>query len=171
MMYPARTTRPKSIAQQIGNSMSQLSRRIDLDCSVANSEAQWPMMRTEGSFTKAPAVVPRPVASISQRSIMRMGETVFVPTRCTLIRCGMSEPVTRTVCSVTFSFPSWLALTGVSASEALVTIRAVTAAAMTLFTTQKYTRWLALQIAGPNTSRNGSLPRLPRIQRRSLELS
>jgi hypothetical protein len=29
MMYPARTTRPKSIAQQIGNSMSQLSRRID----------------------------------------------------------------------------------------------------------------------------------------------
>src|SRR6478672_1203193 len=29
MMYPARTTRPKSIAQQIGNSMSQLNRRID----------------------------------------------------------------------------------------------------------------------------------------------
>ena len=62
MMHPARTTRPKSIAQQIGNSMSQLSRRIDLDCSAANSEAQWPMMRTEGSFTKAPGVVPRPVA-------------------------------------------------------------------------------------------------------------
>jgi hypothetical protein len=38
MMYPARTTRPKSIAQQIGNSMSQLSRRIELDCSAANSE-------------------------------------------------------------------------------------------------------------------------------------
>src|SRR6476620_9841228 len=29
VMYPARTTRPKSIAQQISNSMSQLSRRID----------------------------------------------------------------------------------------------------------------------------------------------
>jgi len=95
------------------------------------------MMRTEGSFTKAPAVVPRPVASISQRSIMRMGETVFVPTRCTLIRCGMSEPVTKTVCSVTFSFRSWLPLTGVSASEALAAIKTVTpAAAITLFTKQ-----------------------------------
>ena len=146
MMYPARTTRPKSIAQQIGNSVSQLSRRIELDCSAANSEAQWPMMRTEGSFTKAPGVVPRPVLSISQRGMTRMGETVFVPTRCTLMRCGMSEPVTKTVCSVTFSFRSWLPLTGVSASEALAAIRAVTTAAITLFTTQKYTRWLTLQI-------------------------
>ena len=94
------------------------------------------MMRTEGSFTKAPAVVPRPVASISQRSMTRMGETVFVPTRCTLIRCGMSEPVTKTVFSVTFSFRSWLPLTGVSASEALVAIRTVTPAAITLFTPQ-----------------------------------
>ena len=108
--------------------------------------AQWPMMRTEGSFTKAPAVVPRPVASISARSIMRMGETVFVPTRCTLMRCGMSEPVTKTVCSVTFSFRSGLPLTGASASKALVAISVVTPAAITLFTTQKYTRWLALQI-------------------------
>ena len=104
------------------------------------------MMRTEGSFTKAPAVVPRPVASISQRSITRRGETVFVPTRCTLIRCGMSEPVTKTVFSVTFSFRSWLPLTGVSAREALVAIRTETPAAITLFTTQKYTHWLALQI-------------------------
>ena len=104
------------------------------------------MMRTEGSFTKAPAVVPRPVASISARSIMRRGETVFVPTRRTLMRCGMSEPVTKTVCSVTFSFRSWLPLTGVSASEALAAIRAVKPAAITLFTTQEYTRWLALQI-------------------------
>ena len=106
------------------------------------------MMRTEGSFTKAPGVVPRPVLSISQRGMTRMGETVFVPTRCTLIRCGMSEPVTKTVCSVTFSFRSWLPLplTGVSASEALIAIKAVTTAAITLFTTQKYTRWLALQI-------------------------
>jgi hypothetical protein len=75
-----------------------------------------------------------------------MGETVFVPTRCTLIRCGMSEPVTKTVFSVNFSFRSWLPLTGVSASEALVAIRAATTAAITLFTTQKYTRQLALQI-------------------------
>ena len=101
--------------------------------------AQWPMMRTEGSFTKAPGVVPRPVLSISQRGMTRMGETVFVPTRCTLMRCGMSEPVTKTVCSVTFSFPFWLPLTGVSASEALAAIRAVTPATITLFTTQKYT--------------------------------
>ena len=104
------------------------------------------MMRTEGSFTKAPAVVPRPVASISQRSITRRGETVFVPTRCTLIRCGMSEPVTKTVCSVTFSFRSWLPLTGVSASEALVAIKAVTAAAITLFTPQNTPAGSALQI-------------------------
>ena len=134
------------IAQQIGNSMSQLSCRMDVDCSAANSEAQWPMMRTEGSFTKAPGVVPRPVLSISQRGMTRMGETVFVPTRCTLMRCGMSEPVTKTVCSVTFSFPSWLPLTGVSASEALVAIRTVTPAAITLFTTQNTPARSRLQI-------------------------
>jgi len=108
--------------------------------------AQWPMMRTEGSFTKAPGVVPRPVLSISQRGMTRMGETVFVPTRCTLMRCGMSEPVTKTVCSVTFSFPSWLPLTGVSASEALVAIRTVTPAAITLFTTQNTPARSRLQI-------------------------
>ena len=119
--------------------------------------AQWPMMRTEGSFTKAPAVVPRPVASISQRSIMRMGETVFVPTRCTLIRCGISEPVTKTVCSVTFSFRSGLPLTGVSASEALAAIRTVTPAAITLFTTQNTpagTRRKWSKKAAPNTRRS-----------------
>src|SRR5206468_348657 len=115
-------------------------------CSAANSAAQCPMIRTEGSFTKAPAVVPRPVASISQRSIMRRGETVFVPTRCTLMRCGMSEPVTKTVCSTTCSFRSGLPLTGGSANAAVVAIRAVTPATITLFTTQRYTRWLALQI-------------------------
>lgn len=130
------------------------------------------MMRTEGSFTKAPAVVPRPVASISARSIMRRGETVFVPTRRTLMRCGMSEPVTKTVCSVTFSFRSWLPLTGVSASEALAAIRAVTTAAITLFTTQKYTRWLALQIVKESRTeyeKEWSLPRLPGIHTVSLE--
>jgi hypothetical protein len=146
------------IAQQIGDSVSQLSRRIDLDCSTANSEAQWPMMRTEGSFTKAPAVVPRPVASISQRSIMRRGETVFVPTRCTLMRCGMSEPVTKTVCSVNFSFRSWLLWTGVSAS-APVAIRAVTAAAITLFTTQ--TTPAGSRCKSPDQTREGTIP--PRV--------
>ena len=103
---------------------------------------------------------PTPCASISQRSMMRMGETVFVPTRCTLMRCGMSEPVTKTVFSVTFSFRSWLPLTGVSASEALVAIRTETPAAITLFTTQKYTRWLALQIVKqkPDRTRRRSDP-------------
>jgi hypothetical protein len=132
------------------------------------------MMRTEGSFTKAPAVVARPVASISRRSITRMGETVFVPTRCTLIRCGMSEPVTKTVFSVNFSFRSWLPLTGVSAREALVAIRTETPAAITLFTTQEYTRWLALQIVKqkPDRTQEGVIPpRLPGIQTVSLELS
>ena len=94
------------------------------------------MMRTEGSFTKAPGVVPRPVLSISQRGMTRMGETVFVPTRCTLIRCGISEPVTKTVCSVTFSFRCGLSLTGASASKALVAISVVTPAAITVFTPQ-----------------------------------
>ena len=127
------------------------------------------MMRTEGSFTKAPAVVPRPVASISQRSMTRMGETVFVPTRCTLIRCGMSEPVTKTVCSVTFSFRSVL-LTGVSASEALAAIRAVTPAAITLFTTQNTPAGSRCKL--PDQTREGViLPRSPRIQTVSLELS
>ena len=101
----------------------------------------------------------------------RTGETVVVPTRRTLMRCGMSEPVTKTVCSVTFSFRCGLALTGVSASEALAAIITVTPAAITLFTTQKYTRWLALQIVkGSRTEREKrrSLPRLPRIQRLSI---
>jgi hypothetical protein len=125
------------------------------------------MMRTEGSFTKAPGVVPRPVASISQRSIMRMGETVFVPTRCTLMRCGMSEPVTKTVCSVNFSFRCGLSVTGVSASEAPVAIRTETAAAITLFTMQKYTRWLALQIV---KERTGKMPVGPTAKMAMLRL-
>jgi len=123
------------------------------------------MMRTEGSFTKAPAVVPRPVASISARSIMRRGETVFVPTRRTLMRCGISEPVTKTVCSVTFSFRSGLPLTGVSASEALVAIRTVTPAAITLFTTQNTpagSRCKSSRRAGPNTTRRSDPPTFTR---------
>ena len=130
------------------------------------------MMRTEGSFTKAPGVVPRPVLSISQRGMTRMGETVFVPTRCTLMRCGMSEPVTKTVCSVTFSFRSWLPLTGVSASEALAAIRAVTPATITLFTTQNTPARSRLQIVKESRTeyeKEWSLPRLPGIHTVSLE--
>ena len=101
-----------------------------------------------------------------------MGETVFVPTRCTLMRCGMSEPVTKTVCSVTFSFPSWLPLTGVSASEALVAIRTVTPAAITLFTTQNTPARSRLQIVKESRTeheKDRSLQRLPEIQKVSLE--
>ena len=86
-----------------------------------------------------------------------MGETVFVPTRCTLMRCGMSEPVTKTVFSVNFSFRSGLPLTGVSASEALVAIRAVTTAAITLFTPQNTpasSRCKSSNKAGPNARRS-----------------
>jgi hypothetical protein len=57
---------------------------------------QWPIIRTEGSAIKTPRVVRRPVASISRRSMIRIGETVVVPIRFSLIRCGISEPVTKT---------------------------------------------------------------------------
>ena len=48
---------------------------------------------------------------------MRTGDTVVVPTRRTWIRCGISEPVTKTSRSETFSscFEVWLA--GVPATE------------------------------------------------------
>ena len=55
-----------------------------------------PTARTEGSAINAPRVVRRPVASISRRSMIRTGETVFVPTGFSLIRCGINEPVTKT---------------------------------------------------------------------------
>jgi hypothetical protein len=113
-------------------------------------------MRTEGSFTKAPAVVPRPVASISQRSMTRTGDTVVVPTRRTLIRCGMSEPVTKTVRSITFSFRSGLALTGVSASKALAAIRIVTPAVITLFTPQNTPA--RSRCKSPDRTREGTVP-------------
>ncbi len=103
-----------------------------------------------------------------------MGETVFVPTRCTLMRCGMSEPVTKTVCSVTFSFGCGLPLTGVSASAALAATRTVTPAAITLFTTKNTPAGLALQIAKRSRTQHEqerALPRLPGIQTLSLELS
>jgi len=59
-------------------------------------------MRTDGSLIKAPGVVCRPVQSISWRSIIRIGETVLVPIGCSLTRCGISEPVMKTVRSSTF---------------------------------------------------------------------
>src|SRR5207249_622531 len=48
----------------------------------------------------------------SWRSIIRSGETVVVPIGCSLIRCGISEPVTKTVRSSTFClcFGAWLAV-------------------------------------------------------------
>src|SRR2546430_1984798 len=42
---------------------------------------------------KAPAVVRRPVPSISCRSMIRTGETVLVPIGSSLTRCGISDPV------------------------------------------------------------------------------
>ena len=106
------------------------------------------MMRTEGSFTKAPGVVPRPVLSISQRGMTRMGETVFVPTRCTLMRCGMSEPVTKTVCSSTFCLrlEVWLTVGSASTVPAnmLAAIRIAALFAIGVFTNKNYTREVAV---------------------------
>ncbi len=44
--------------------------------------------------------------------MIRTGETVFVPMRRNLIRCGMSEPVMKTARSSTFSGRSEVWLTG-----------------------------------------------------------
>ncbi len=84
----------------------------------------------------------------------------------------MSEPVTKTVCSNTFSFRSGPALTGVSASEALAAIRIVTPAAITLFTTQNTPARSRLQIVKESRTeheKDRSLQRLPEIQKVSLE--
>src|SRR5437773_8949863 len=98
-------------------------------------------MRTEGSLTKAPAVVCRPVQSISWRSIIRSGETVVVPIGCSLIRCGISEPVTKTVRSSTFCLRFGACLTLGSArtvpANKLVVMRIVELFAIGIFTEQK----------------------------------
>ena len=78
---------------------------------------QCPMIRTEGSLTKAPTVVNRPVESISRRSMFRIGETVVVPTGCNRTRCGISEPVTKTVTSFGCSRRTVTSLTGLPASR------------------------------------------------------
>src|SRR4029077_12584494 len=77
-------------------------------------------MRTDGSLTKAPGVVCRPVQSISWRSIIRIGETVVVPIGCSLTRCGISEPVTKIARCSTFCFRSevWLVVGSASAVPA-----------------------------------------------------
>jgi hypothetical protein len=81
---------------------------------------QCPIIRTEGSLTKAPGVVNRPVPSISWRSMIRIGETVFVVSGCSLIRCGISEPVMKIARSSTFCFRSevWLVVGSASAVPA-----------------------------------------------------
>src|SRR5438045_2971695 len=71
----------------------------------------------------------------------RIGETVVVPTRRTWIRCGMSEPVTKTSCSETFSFCFEVWLAGVSASVQVTDRRnrdAITGN-ISVFTPTKYT--------------------------------
>ena len=59
---------------------------------------------------KAPAVVRRPVPSISCRSMIRTGETVLVPIGSSLTRCGISDPVIKIARSSTFclGFEAWL---------------------------------------------------------------
>src|SRR5437773_5479191 len=59
---------------------------------------------------KAPAVVCRPVQSISRRSIIRIGEMVLVPIGSSLTRCGISDPVIKIARSSTFclGFEAWL---------------------------------------------------------------
>src|SRR5437763_11715349 len=71
----------------------------------------------------------------------RIGETVVVPTRRTWIRCGMSEPVTKTSCSETFSFCFEVWRAGVSASVQVTDRRnrdAITGN-ISVFTPTKYT--------------------------------
>jgi hypothetical protein len=74
-------------------------------------------MRSEGSLTKAPTVVNRPVPSISRRSMIRTGEVVVVPTGWRRRRCGMSEPVTKTVTSFGCSRRTVISLTGLPPSS------------------------------------------------------
>jgi hypothetical protein len=101
-------------------------------------------MRTDGSLIKAPGVVCRAVQSISWRSIIRSGETVVVPIGRSLIRCGISEPVTKTVCSSTFCLRLEVWFTAGSASTVpanmLAAIRITPLFRIGLFTNKNYTR-------------------------------
>jgi hypothetical protein len=102
--------------------------------------AQWPkpIIRTEGSFTKMPTVVRRPLLSISRRSIYRSGEAVAVPTGSNRTRCGISEPVTKTVTSCAWTRRSGSWITGSSASSVpanTVTATTINALGSIVFTT------------------------------------
>jgi len=104
---------------------------------------QCPITRTEGSLTKAPGVVTRPAQSISWRSIIRTGESVFVPIGSSLIRCGISEPVTKTVRSSTFClcFGAWLPVGSATTVPAnmLATAKLIALEDNSVFTKQAYT--------------------------------
>src|SRR5437867_2597061 len=103
-------------------------------------------MRTDGSLIKAPGVVCRPVLSISWRSIIRTGESVFVPIGCSLTRCGISEPVTKTARSSTFWLRFGACSTLGSASTVpanqLVATRIATLEDIEVFTTEPTPSWV-----------------------------
>ena len=91
------------------------------------SQGQRPIIRTDGSLTKAPTVVNRPVESISARSMIRTGEVVVVAMGCSRTRCGMSEPVTKTVTSFGCSRRTETSLTGTGLPASTVPPNIVTA--------------------------------------------
>ncbi len=97
-------------------------------------------MRTDGSLIKAPGVVCRPVQSISWRSIIRIGETVLVPIGSSLTRCGISEPVTKTVRASTFCsrFRAWLGVGSASTvpAKVLAAMKIVALEDISVFTNQ-----------------------------------
>ena len=91
---------------------------------------------------KAPAVVRRPVPSISCRSMIRTGETVLVPIGSSLTRCGISDPVIKIARSSTFclGFEAWLMFGSASTVPAnSAAIIAVAVEDIRVFTTNKVT--------------------------------
>ena len=91
---------------------------------------------------KAPAVVRRPVPSISCRSMIRTGETVLVPIGSSLTRCGISDPVIKIARSSTFclGFDAWLTFGSASTVPAnSAAIIAVAVEDIRVFTTNKLT--------------------------------
>src|SRR5438045_1204795 len=78
--------------------------------------------------------------------MIRTGETVFVPIGCSLMRCGISEPVTKTVRSSTFRLRFGACSTLRSASTVpanqLVTTRIATLEDIEVFTTKPTPSWV-----------------------------
>jgi len=103
-------------------------------------------MRTDGSLINAPGVVGRAAQSISWRSMIRTGETVFVPIGSSSTRCGMSDPVTKTVRSSTFCLRFGVCLTLGSASAVpankLTATRTATLEDIKRFTTKPTPSWV-----------------------------